>query len=259
MSILQNPLQGMSGGNILSKLRRTWIVVYGAHAPQPEIDNANAIAQYMRRSKFNLSKSMPDEAFLGITPGSFGGWFTTGITGSIGGQLGGLGGNLGGQFKGFGALGGGSGPMLNKLGVNLIIVGGPAANELAFTLNDSLEPKWKITVLLTRKTDEKWGEYVTRGGIRVDGLIVDGTLHIFPAAPDDKWGFLMAGTQPTTRLRPLQITGIEGIHFEDTCTMTKALLAGEQGPNVYRDTWTAQAIPPIACPADCTYIKASLP
>lgn len=189
---------------LLSKLRRTYIVIIGADAPQTEKDNADAAASHMMQ-KLNFSRAIPsdDQKLERMT-----------------------------KFA------------------NIILVGGPLANEWAFKLNDLMNPKWNITVLKTRTEGQTWKDYIVGGGIAVNGWTFNGTN--MPFGVTAKKGFLGSGKQTLPRIRPLQILSIAGITFEDTCCMVKAFLE-DQPLGVY-DTVYAVSDPTYSkCPVDGNY------
>lgn len=189
--------------NLLSKLRRTYMVVVGADAPQPEKDNADAIASYMMQ-KLNFSRAvLSDDARLEQTS----------------------------KFA------------------NIITIGGPAANEWAFKLNDFLNPRYDITVLKDRVADQTWKDYVLGGGIRVNGFI----LNDQKLASGSHTGLIGKGQNSSyPRLRPLQVAHIGGWEFEDTCCMTKAFLE-DQEAGIYTTIWAVADPTMTKCPADGNY------
>lgn len=188
--------------NLLSKLRRTYIVIVGPDAPQPELDNADAISSHMMQ-KLNFSKVLiSDDAKL---------------------------------------------DKISKF-ANLILVGGPAANEWTYILNEYINPRYDITVLKERTEGQTWKEYVLGGGLQVNGLIINDTKT--PGL--NHTGILSTGKQTLPRIRPLQIMHVGGWMFEDTCCMTKAFLE-DQEAGIYDTIWAVADPTYTKCPVDGNY------
>ena len=116
---------------------------------------------------------------------------------------------------------------------NILLVGGPAASEYTFKLNDLLEPRYNIKVVRERNEGETWSDYVTAGGIQVSGWLVNGV----PLAGASHLGVIGVGQQKMG-IRASQIVGLLGWNYEDTCVLVKAFMeAAESG--VYDLQWTA--------------------
>ena len=117
---------------------------------------------------------------------------------------------------------------------NILLLGGPIANEFTYKLNDLLEPKYNIIKVREKTADETWADYVTSGGLQCPGFIINGVA--LPGA--DHMGAIGTGQQKMG-IRASQIVALEGWAYEDTCVLAKAFMEAA-GAGVYDLQWTAK-------------------
>ena len=133
--------------------------------------------------------------------------------------------------------------------INVVIVGGPAANEYAFLMNDFINPKVDMTVTREQTADETYLEWIKSGALICRGYLLDDKPYPGVA----KTGMIGMGKK---RLFD-RIIAIEGWNFEDTCALGKAYRDG-QGPGIYACNWTA--VPDmLTCPEDAEYSLTAAP
>jgi len=137
--------------------------------------------------------------------------------------------------------------LLTKL-CNVVVVGGPYANEFAFTMNEFVNPKYDITVIREKTAEETWAEYVASGAFTLNGYLCD--EKPYSAGPD----FTGTGIIGTGRTRLFdKVVLIAGGAFEDTCASGKAFRE-DAGPGIFDCSWT-EVPDQLTCPEDAEYIK----
>jgi len=138
--------------------------------------------------------------------------------------------------------------MLTKL-CNVIVVGGPFANEFAFTMNEFINPKYDITVSREKTAEETWREYVASGALTLNGYLMDEKPYS---------GGVNTGIIGTGRTRLFdKVVVISGETFEDTCALGKAFRE-DAGPGIFNCSWTEVPDQSI-CPEDAEYTKSAEP
>ena len=133
---------------------------------------------------------------------------------------------------------------------NIVFLGGPIANELTYNLNELLEPKYNIVKLRERNADETWGDYVTAGGIVIDGYLVAGVKVPMVV----KTGVIGVGQQKMG-IRTSQVIGLFGYSYEDTCVMVKAFQEVGADAGIYDVNYTAPVPNMDVNPENMTYTK----
>jgi len=169
-------------------LRRFWIVVYGATAPD---------------GKGNVVRVLPDNA--------------SGLD------------------------------FLTKI-ANVIVVGAPLANRIAYEFNDYINPKANIEVVQEKKPEETHHEWVAAGGLRFIGWMKDSTPYPGPIGT----GIIGVGNQPLPRLRPLRVIVIAGTDYCDTCILGMAFRQGA-GAGIYKTSCTVHLPHTEPCPTTGSY------
>ena len=137
---------------------------------------------------------------------------------------------------------------------NLVILGGPFANEWAVKMNDYVNPKYDITVLREKTEEETWADYVKSGAIQERGFLKDAT----PYTGEAHKGIIGVGAQPLIRLRALQIFMVGGWDYGDTCTMGLAFREG-QGGGIYDCIYTTLPSYTEPCQEFTSYSKITDP
>jgi len=133
---------------------------------------------------------------------------------------------------------------------NVLMVGGPIASETSYKLNELCEPKVSITVVREKTADETWAQYITAGGLAINGYLVKGVLVPFVA----KTGIIGVGQQKMG-IRASQVVGLFGYSYEDTCVMVKAFQEVGADAGIYDLNYTA-AVPNMDVnPENMTYTK----
>lgn len=188
-------------------LRRSWMVIVGAEAPDGEKANASEIATYLRR-KLNLSLG----AFVPITDETPGINFLSNLT-------------------------------------NVVVVGGPLANEYAYLLNDYCNPKYKIIEVRPREEGETHRDWVAAGGLIVENIIMDETDY------DGGAGRGLMGFGQRRFFDKIVMIG--GFAYADTCTIGLAFREG-MGAGIYDCTYT-EPTAEDPCPPDMSYALSAEP
>jgi hypothetical protein len=126
---------------------------------------------------------------------------------------------------------------------NVICIGGPAANEYTFMLNDLCNPKYDFITSRDKSPDETWVDYIKSGALTMKGLMMDDVPYPYAGGV----GIIGAGRQRA--LDTVLLFG--GYNFEDTCAMIKAFEEGGE-VGIYDCTYTT--VPDMsACPSDVNY------
>lgn len=137
---------------------------------------------------------------------------------------------------------------------NLVIVGGPFANEWAVKMNDYVNPKYDITILREKTKEETWKDYIASGAVQCRGFLKD----VAPYAGVAHKGMIGVGAQPYLRLRALQIFMVGGWDYGDTCTMGLAFREG-QGAGIYDCIYTTPPSYTEPCQEITSYSKITDP
>lgn len=133
---------------------------------------------------------------------------------------------------------------------NVVVVGGPYANEFAFKINEFINPKLDITISREKTPEETWPEYIASGALVINGYICDEK----PYSNGPNTGIIGTGR---ARMFDKVIAIGGGGKFEDTCAMGKAFREGA-GPGIFNCSWTE--VPDMSiCPEDAEYTKSVEP
>ena len=136
---------------------------------------------------------------------------------------------------------------------NVLILGGPVANQWAFKLNDYLNPRWDIEIVEERKPDEDYFEWVQRGGLNIKGIVKGSQKYSGRVG----LGFIGEGRHPSFRLRAKTLE-VAGWSYCDTCVMGEAFRNGAD-KGIYQTSCTSDIPPEVACPVDVSWTKIADP
>lgn len=135
--------------------------------------------------------------------------------------------------------------------VNLVVVGGPMANEWTVKLNEYVNPKWDLVIRRERLPGETWRDYA-HDAIEERGYLLNGTLY-----PAEKGTGIMGVGLPYVRVRELKAVFVCGNTFEDTCTVGLAFRDGASA-GIYNCVNTP--VPDMSeCPENMSYTRIAGP